>query len=255
VGFLLTRRWVLFFLGVVVLALACVRLGQWQFHRLHDTEQANTWARANLYAKPAPVQDVLSTGQELAPERQWKRVVAEGRYDAGATVVVRYQTRQGSSGVDLVTPLVMKDGTAVLVDRGWVQTQNTAVRPTDLPAPPPGQVKVIGWARPDATGSATQVEQASTRAISSRAIGADVHYPLYRGFVDAVSETPAPATSVVRPEKPDLGNGPHLFYGIQWWFFAALAIFGFGYLAYDERRTMRGQGRTGKVEDRPVTRA
>ena len=34
------------------------------------------------------------------------------------------------------------------------------------------------------------------------------------------------------------GDGPHFFYGLQWWFFGVLAIFGFFYLAYDERRRM-----------------
>ena len=59
---------------------------------------------------------------------------------------------------------------------------------------------------------------------------------MYAGFVDAESEEPAPAQEVVRPEVPDLGEGPHLFYGLQWWFFGLLAVFGFGYLAWDELR-------------------
>ena len=37
-----------------------------------------------------------------------------------------------------------------------------------------------------------------------------------------------------------LNNGPHFFYGLQWWFFGLLALFGFGYLAWDE---WRSQGR------------
>ena len=39
---------------------------------------------------------------------------------------------------------------------------------------------------------------------------------------------------------PELNNGPHFFYGLQWWFFGALAIFGFFYLMYDEWRGGRG---------------
>jgi cytochrome oxidase assembly protein ShyY1 len=236
VRFLLSRRWVLFGLAVVVLALGCFRLGEWQFHRLHDREQRNTWTRANLAAAPAPVEDVLSTDQEVPPDREWRRVRATGRYDAGATVVVRYQTREGRSGVDLVTPLVTDTGTAVLVDRGWTATGNTGAVGSDLPAPPTGTVTVVGFVRADATGRGIEVDDRSTRAISSRTIGPLLDYPVYAGFVDAETEDPSPADEVVRPELPDLGEGPHLFYGIQWWFFAALAVFGFGYLAWDERR-------------------
>ena len=60
--------------------------------------------------------------------------------------------------------------------------------------------------------------------------------PVYGGFVDAEVERPAPAKPLAKAELPDLGNGPHFFYGLQWWFFGLLAIFGFGYLAWDERR-------------------
>ena len=234
--FLLSRRWVLFGLAVVVLALGCFRLGEWQFDRLHDREQRNAWTRANLAADPVPVEDVLRLDKEVPADQEWRRIRASGQYDAAGTVVVRYQTRDGGSGVDLVTPLVTDSGTAVLVDRGWTATGNTGALPTDLPAPPSGTVTVVGFVRADATGRGIDVEDRSTRAISSRTIGPELDYPVYAGFVDAETEDPAPADDVVRAEVPDLGEGPHLFYGIQWWFFAALAIFGFGYLAWDERR-------------------
>lgn len=226
----------LFALAVAVLAYGSVLLGQWQFNRLREREQSNAWARANLAAKPAPVQDVMTVGTALPPQREWTRVRATGRYDASATVTVRYQTRDGRQGVDVVTPLVTSSGTAVLVDRGWVPVSDTGAVPPRLPAPPPGQVEVIGWARVDATGDSTSVVDRSTRAISSSAIGPSLGYPVYAGFLDARSETPPPTDQVVRAGRPDLGNGPHLFYGIQWWFFGALALFGFGYLAWDEWR-------------------
>lgn len=251
--FLLSRRWLLFGLTVVVLALGCYRLGVWQFDRLHERQQRNAWTRANLAAAPAPVADVLAVGQGVAPDQEWRRVRVTGRYDASETVVVRYQTRDGQPGIDLVTPLVTRDGTAVLVDRGWIATDNTATLSDDLPAPPTGTVTVVGFVRTDATGRAIEVKDRSTRAVSSEAIAPTVDQPVYGGFVDAESEDPTPTAKVVRPELPDLGEGPHFFYGIQWWFFAALAVGGFGYLAWDERRFgRRGEGtrrRRGDEED------
>ena len=55
--------------------------------------------------------------------------------------------------------------------------------------------------------------------------------------------TPATETSLRTTELPDLGEGPHFFYGLQWWFFGALAIFGFFYLMYDEWRGVRPRRR------------
>lgn len=245
-GFLLSRRWLVFGLGVVLLAALCVRLGEWQFDRLDQRQQRNEWTRTNAAADPVPVADVLAVGRPVAAEREWMRVVARGTYDAEATVVVRYQTRHGDSGVDLVTPLVTEDGTALLVDRGWVATDNTGDVPDALPAPPSGTVEVVGFVRADATGRGITVENGSTRAVSSVEIGRSLGVPVFAGFVDAATEDPAPEAEVVRPELPDLGEGPHFFYGLQWWFFGALALGGFGYLAYDERRRRRsGSSRPG----------
>jgi hypothetical protein len=81
----------------------------------------------------------------------------------------------------------------------------------------------------------------STRAVNSQAIGRAIDAPVYGGFVDLVSEDPAPATKLEPAELPELNNGPHFFYGLQWWFFGLLAIGGFIYLAIDVWRMSTGR--------------
>ena len=49
-----------------------------------------------------------------------------------------------------------------------------------------------------------------------------------------LTESPKPATAAEPADPPDLSNGPHFFYALQWWFFGILALFGFGYLAWEE---------------------
>jgi cytochrome oxidase assembly protein ShyY1 len=235
---MVSRRWVTFALVVVVLAYGCYLLGRWQFHRLHDRELTNAQTRTNLAARPVDVSQVLRVGRPAGTATEWRRVTATGTYLAEDSVAVRYQTRDGSSGIDVVTPLRTDKGVAVLVDRGWVKTENVGSSGIKLPAPPPGRVSVVAFVRANATGSATTVTDHSTRAISSASISKVVDAPLYVGFVDAESEHPTSATRLVPVELPDLGNGPHFFYGLQWWFFGVLAVFGFGYLAYDERKKL-----------------
>ena len=77
-------------------------------------------------------------------------------------------------------------------------------------------------------------------------------YPLYRGFLDLAAESPAPTKALGAVELPDdTSNGPHFFYGLQWWFFGVLAVFGFCYLVWDELRQRRRR-RTGPVtSERP----
>lgn len=236
-----TRRWLAFLLVVVLLSYLAWWLGEWQFHRLSDRQQRNSVIERNYDAAPVPVEQVLELDRPVPSNQEYRRVQATGTYDPAGTIVVRYRTRDSASGVDVVVPLHTPQGAVLLVDRGWLATDNSAAAPEDLPPPPTGTVTVIGRVRQDATGSETKVSNGSTRAISSRAIGAALGVPTYRGFVELDSEDPAADTPLTPAEAPDLGEGPHFFYGLQWWFFGALAVFGFGYLFYDELRKAQQQ--------------
>ncbi len=164
-------------------------------------------------------------------------MTATGTYASDHTIIVRYRSSDsGEPGVDVVVPLVTSDGTAVVVDRGFLPIDKRSVDIGDVPRPPSGQVTVTGWVRVNGTGDSTEVENLSTRAISSDRIGEAIGMPVFDGFVDVKSEDPAPAAPLRTRELPELDNGPHFFYGLQWWFFGVLALFGFGYLAYDERK-------------------
>lgn len=234
--FLLSRRWILFLVVVVLLTYAAWLLGQWQFHRLEDRRDSNSVVERNEQASTTPVAEVLAPGRPVRSDDEWRRITATGTYAVQDTVIVRYRTRDSTSGVDIVVPLVTAEGPTLLVDRGWMQTDNSGATDVDAPAPPAGEVTVTGWVRADAQGDSTSVSNLSVRAISSEQIGAAIDREVYTGFVELDSEDPAPATSLMKVELPDLGEGPHFFYGLQWWFFGALAIGGFIYLAYDEWR-------------------
>ena len=240
-GFLLSRRWVGFAVVVLLLAWGAWWLGEWQFDRLEERQSRNAVVERNENLPPAPVADVLPNEGEVAETDEWRVVTATGEYDEADTVIVRYRTRDGASGADVVVPLVLDDGRAILVDRGWVATEARGATAVDAPSPPAGEVTITGWARRDATGDSTSVADQSTRAISSVRIGEALDREVLRGFVELRSEDPAPEESLAPVELPDLDSGPHFFYGLQWWFFGLLALFGFGYLARDERRTMRAE--------------
>ncbi len=235
-----TRRWLLFAVAVGVLAYGCWWLGEWQFGRLEERRQTNERTERNLTLDPAPVDEVLEVGRPVDPEDEWRRVSATGTYVEDTDVIVRYQTRDGASGVDVVTPFqVDGTGATLLVDRGWLATDNAGSADVPAPAPPSGEVTLVGWVRADATGRSTDVTDLSTRAVSSATISEAIDEPVYGGFLDLEEQRPE-ASEPLRPaDLPDLTSGPHFFYGLQWWFFAALAVFGFGYLAYDERRKLR----------------
>lgn len=244
--FLVSRRWILLFVAVLLLGYLAWWLGEWQFHRLADRKERNAITERNEVADAVPVGEVLASGRPVAKTDEWRLVTATGAYDVADTVVVRYRTRDGESGVDVVVPFRTDTGT-VLVDRGWLATEDSTPSVDDLPAPPAGTTTIVGWVRADDDGGSTGVSDGSTRSISSVAIGDYLDQDLLGGFLDLKSEDPAPDQPLERAELPDLGNGPHFFYGLQWWFFGLLAGGGFLYLAWDEWR------RGGAPKERRVT--
>jgi len=234
---MLSRRWFLFFLAVVVLAYGTWWLGEWQFGRLDDRQARNAVIEANAHDDPVPVGDVLEPGKSVAEDEEYTVVQARGTYAVDDTLVVRYRTRDGAPGVDVVVPLITADGTALIVDRGWLPYDGPTQAARDqAPAPPAGMVTITAWVRADGEGGSTEVSDGGMRAISSTAVGDALDLDVYGGFVELLSEDPAPAESLEAPEEPDTGEGPHFFYGLQWWFFGVLALGGFGYLAWDERK-------------------
>ena len=114
-----------------------------------------------------------------------------------------------------------------------------ATRP-NIPATSSGTVTVSGYLRLDAAGSSAKVTDLSARAISSVEIAKVLPYgdQVLGGFVNLARESPPPSQSLEPLSLPEPGNGPHFFYGLQWWFFSGLAIAGFIYLVWDERRRL-----------------
>lgn len=240
--FLLSRRWFLFAVAVALAAWGAVLLGQWQFHRLEARKVDNAVLAHNLDEAPVPIAEVMSTDRPTTHDDEWKRVSITGTYDDEHTIVLKYQTRDGKAGIDVVTPLVGSNGVAVLVDRGWLATDNRGNERPQTPAAATGQVEVTGFVRANATGGATEMSELSTRALSSTVAEEHLPHDLYVGFLDLDAQTPAATDGLEPVVLPDpSGEGPHFFYGLQWWFFGALAVFGFFYLMYDEwRRARRG---------------
>ena len=234
--FLLSRRWVLLLLAILVLAAGTWWLGEWQFGRLDDREARNAVIDENAHDDPVPVGEVLAPGEPVASEEEYTVVEATGTYDVEDTLIVRYRTRDGAPGAQVVVPLLTAGGTALVVDRGWLSDEDPSVDLRDAaPEPPPGEVTITGWVRIDGEGDSTEVSDGGMRAISSAAVGDALGLEVYGGFVELLTEDPAPEEALEPPEEPDTGDGPHFFYGLQWWFFGLLALGGFGYLAWDER--------------------
>lgn len=238
--FLLNRRWLGLLVFVLVFGAVCFRLGLWQIHRLDDRFDRNDLITDHFQVAPVDLDAAAPVGTTIDGTNEWTRVLLRGTYAVDYSVSVKFTTRDAAPGVDVVVPLRLDDGTAILVNRGWMETINSNQRP-ELPAPPSGEVSVEGWLRQDnkAGGDAVRVFDRQVRAIDSTGLAEYMPYELRDGYVNAQGESPEAATALAVEPEPELGQGVHFFYALQWWFFGLLGFSGYIWFAIVERRDRR----------------
>ena len=237
--FLLTPRWLGLAALMLAAALVMVGLGRWQLHRFEARSEINHRIDAGATAAPAPLAS--------PPQEAWTRVTVTGRYDPANEILARGRPVSGSVGFEVVTPLLLADGSAVLVDRGWVPpAPSGAAALPDVPPAPGGEVTVVGRVHaPESRGTvpARLSGPWEVRRIAPARVASVLPYPLAPVYI-TVDE---PASGFVAI-TPDHENAPlNAGYMVQWWLFAALTIFGYLYLA-------RREARAGADLDRAVDR-
>lgn len=246
-GFLFSRRWLGLLAVAILLATACVSLGNWQLHRMAHRHDRNDLIRSNLGGTPQPVDQALTVGRDPAAGREWSPVRATGRWDLQHQVLVRLRPFEGQVGYYVLTPLVTRDRRAVLVNRGWVPLAQDGSAAPAVPAPAATTVTVTGRLRPSepaAAGVAPPAGQITRIDVPS--IAKSLPYGVYGGFLELVRQEPAQGKGLTPIPAPEPSEGPHLLYAVQWFLFASLALGGYVVLARREAADRRAT-RTGHV--------
>jgi cytochrome oxidase assembly protein ShyY1 len=241
--FLATPRWLGLAALMAAAAAVMVGLGLWQLDRYHERTAINERITAAASTAPAPVASVLPVprvggGPALAPGVAWTRVAATGVYDPAQEILARGRTVEGRVGFEVLTPLRLADGSALLVDRGWVPPgPGGASAHPDVPPAPGGQVTVVGRVHLNESRAAT-VETVDgmrqVRRIGVGEIGRSLPYPVYGAYVVLDQQTP-PVDARFSPIPVTLERSwQNAGYVVQWWMFAAFTLFGFVWLARRE---------------------
>jgi surfeit locus 1 family protein len=210
-------------LVLLLVAAVCARLGVWQLARLHQRRAANQEV-LKARAEPPISLDRPGPRDSAAVAQRW--VTARGRYDRRQELVLRGQAYQGTPGVHVVTPLRLPGSdTAVLVIRGFVPAPD-AVRANLDSLDEPGERRVVGLAEPIGSGRGKPLMLAgrSTWArLDYAALSRALPYPI---LPLAILQTPDSSLPhyPLRLSPPDVDDGPHLNYAVQWFLFSAMAI-------------------------------
>jgi len=227
--FVFRPKWLLFHLLVLVLVVLMVNLGIWQFHRLQDRRAFNDEVRTRS-AMPMAEFDQVVTDQiatlDDADQVEWRQVHVEGTYLADEQVTVINRSQRGSVGQNVVTPLQVAGGGLVLVNRGFVAQTDP------VPPPPTGTVSIVGRVRAteqrrfggltDAgEGDLTELQRLDIERLAQQLPG-----PVAPVYIDLLTSDPASATDPVPLPDPQLDEGSHLSYMVQWFIFSICAIVG-----------------------------
>jgi surfeit locus 1 family protein len=233
-----SKRLVKLLAFALLIATTCVALGIWQIARLHQTEQYNAAVRSGLSAAPEAIGTLLPVGVDPDTVR-YRHAEATGAYDVAHEFVLYGRTQADQAGNHLLTPLVLADGSVVVVDRGWVPLD------VDRPgaaegAPPSGEVDVEGVLFPSEGDPPSSIGNAPTAGstlskIDLARIQSQLPYRVAPVYLLLQHQTPGQRGALPIPSPlPELSNGPHLDYAIQWFTFAAIALVGFLVLALRE---------------------
>ncbi len=210
-------------------------LGPWQFDRDDARAARNAAIEQSLRTPPQPLREVLPAGAAPDANTEWQQVEMTGRYLPDAEMVVRLRTVLGEPAFEVVVPMRLRDGTTVLVDRGYVRPA-PGVQVPDYPPVPRGEVTVQGRLRvaesdPDDRpvvrgGGVTQIYAVDPSTVTS-VTGVE----LERGYVQLNEGQPGVLGALPLPQ---LSAGRHLAYALQWIAFGVMAPLGLGYFVWRE---------------------
>lgn len=237
--FLLTPRWLVLSALALLAVPFCVFMGSWQLSRFDAQVQQQRDSKHSVQqtatAAPVPLRDVLPDAGATVSGDDYGRVVsATGQYDAAHQYLVPHRTLDGRDGFYVLTPLRVGGGAALPVVRGWLPGDvSTAAKAGAVPAPPAGQVTVVGGMQyPESTDTAEvetgQLPSGQLGMISAASLVNILPYPVYGGWITA-SHPSAPLVAVPPAAAPnsglDLKAFQNLGYTGQWFVFAGFVVF------------------------------
>ena len=216
-------------------------LGVWQLHRAHE-KQARYQAFARNQASPPLMFESLALGSPMA-EYLWRRVTVRGHY-LDQHIILDNRTKQGRPGYEILTPFVSDNGTALLVNRGWIPLPDARSTLPDVLAPADPFV-ISGYIGPEPVvgielaASAERAEIMSpnvfrVQAVKLPGLASLLDRPLWGAVV--YLEPGASGAFSVTWQMPGDGSARNRSYAVQWFAMAAvLAGIGFWNL-YGKRR-------------------
>ena len=212
------------FVALLLIA-ACLFAAQWQFSRGSNQSANNKIIAANIDLPSLTIEDVAN----LDPvANQWRKITLQGKFSMSNQELVRNRYYEGKFGFEVLTLFTTTNGENFWIDRGWVAAGPNAATPPDVEQVTSESVEINARIRSENLSRQLQGSFFVTRATSEKpesiaklqGIDANEYY------LDLLGSPDGQVRPLTEIELPELSNGPHYAYGIQWLAFALLALIG-----------------------------
>ena len=222
--------------------LLTLRLGFWQLDRMKQQDDTNT------HLKEVADMPVLNLAEDLTgidlPGMEFRSVVASGDMDYSRQVAIRnqvwVQTWGNEMGFNLLTPLILENGEAILVERGWIPMNYDTPAVWQLFNGPkhvevhgiirkPAQKGELGGGVPDPTLQPGQAGLYYWNYVNIQRIQEQLPYPLLPVYIQEAPGSGQLTLPYASLTGLELSDNTHLGYAIQWFLYAALLLFGYPY--------------------------
>jgi cytochrome oxidase assembly protein ShyY1 len=203
----------------ILLVTLCLIAANWQYHRGVERHAKNYKVQQNTVLPTLQLNEIKDLQLQ-----EWRTISTTGVFDVSHNVLLRNRySDDGKYGYEFLTLFRSGDRT-FWVDRGWVQAGERATDRPKLPNTPNSEVEITGRIRLDSSlprGSFFALP-ATGNLVSSWNLRAKVKTENF--YVDLISGKGV--TPQAPSELPELSDGPHMAYALQWLFFAGLIVYG-----------------------------
>lgn len=210
-------------LVALLLILLCLWAAQWQYHRGVDRHARNTLIIEQSLLPAVELGELTGNIDSF----EWRTISIQGVFDDKSQILLRNRYSEGVYGFEQLT-LFEFDRRKIWVDRGWIKAGSNATIPPQLQQTSDESVRITGRLRLDSSlpqGKFFAVANNAQRDLVSQ-LDARKGIQTEDFYIDLISVSDTAMNPDVPVELPELSDGPHMAYALQWIFFAALVIYG-----------------------------
>jgi hypothetical protein len=226
---------------VLVFTTACVFLSKWQFDRQAEVVATNSRIASSYAAEPRVLEEILAIDQTWNSALEFRSVLVSGQYIPDQSYLVRNRPYNAYPGFLQLVAFQTDGGSVIWVERGWLPTGSKSDSPDEVPAVDSTHRQLTLRLRPsepalDRTAPPGQLSSINLESASSELVETDIFTQAYGRLISEYPELPTGQ----KIGKPELSEGNHLSYAMQWILFGLMAIGAVLWTISQERRRKQG---------------